>query len=78
MTEKEQLAQSLAGAGCGTEAVQGICALYQAGNYPEMLRQMKKQRCVLIDAMHESQQKVDRMDYLIRRQEKQIRQEETV
>ena len=44
MTEKEHLAQGLTDAGCNEEAVDGICALYQAGNYPEMLRQMKKQR----------------------------------
>ena len=33
---------------------------------------MKKQRCKLMDAMHESQKKVDRMDYLIYHQEKQM------
>ena len=45
MTEKEHLAQGLTDAGCSKEAVDGICFLYQAGNYSEMLRQMKKQRC---------------------------------
>lgn len=73
MTETERLAQGLAGAGCGDEAAALICSLYEAGNYPEMLRQMRKQRCVLVDAMHESQRKVDRMDCLIGRQEKQMK-----
>ena len=72
MTEKEHLAQGLTDAGCSKEAVNGICSLYQAGNYSEMLRQMKKQRCILMDAMHESQKRVDRMDYLINYQEKQM------
>ncbi len=73
MTEKEHLGQGLTDAGCSEEAVRGICSLYQAGDYPEMLRQMKKQRCALVDAMHESQKRVDRMDYLIHRQEKQMK-----
>ena len=72
MTEKEHLAQGLTDAGCNEEAVDGICALYQAGNYPDMLRQMKKQRCMLMDAMHESQKKVDRMDWLIHHQKKRM------
>ena len=29
--------------------------------------------CMLIDEMHESQRKVDRMDFLIRHQEKQMK-----
>ena len=72
MTETEHLAQGLTDAGCSREAVEGICSLYQAGDYAGMLRQMRKQRCVLVDAMHESQKKVDRMDYLIHHQEKRM------
>ena len=37
------------------------------------LHQMKVQRCTLIEQMHESQRKVDRMDFLIRNQEKQMK-----
>ena len=33
--------------------------------------EQKKCRCGLIDEMHESQRKVDRMDYLIRKAEKE-------
>ena len=50
-----------------------ISTLYETGSYDEMLHQMKVQRCVLIDEMHESQRKVDRMDFLIRNQEKQMK-----
>lgn len=73
MTEKEYLTQGLSDAGCSEAVAEAICSLYEAGNYQEMLRQMKKQRCELMDAMHESQKKVDRMDYLIYRQEKQMK-----
>ena len=70
---KEQLIQGLSDAGCSTETAERIGSLYEAGSYREMLHQMKVQRCVLIDAMHESQRKVDRMDFLIRNQEKQMK-----
>ena len=74
MRVKEQLMQGLFDAGCCKEAAERIGILYEAGSYSEVLHQMKKQRCVLIEQMHESQRKVDRMDFLIRDQEKQMKQ----
>ena len=73
MMEKEQLLQGLSDAGCSEEARDRICTLLEAGNDQEMLRQMKKQRCELVDEMHECQRRVDRMDYLIHAQEKQMK-----
>ncbi len=73
MPETEQLMQGLKDSGCTEEAAAKICALCSAGDYEAMLHQMKKQRCVLMEEMHESQKKVDRMDYLIHMQEKQIK-----
>ena len=71
MSEKKQLIQGLSDAGCSTETAERINRLCEAGCYDEALHQMKVQRCVLIEAMHESQRRVDRMDFLIRNQEKQ-------
>ena len=34
---------------------------------------MRLQRCELVDEMHKSQRKVDRMDYLIHAQEKRMK-----
>ena len=73
--EREQLRQNLADAGCSAASAGKICALYEAGRYNEMLHQLKLQRCTLLDEMHESQRKVDRMDYLIRRQEKRLKKQ---
>ena len=73
MGAKEQLIEGLSDAGCSMEAAERIGRLYEAGNYPEMLHQMKAQRCDLIDEMHRSQRRVDRMDFLIRNQEKQMK-----
>ncbi len=72
MSVKEQLIQGLSDAGCSTETAERIGTLYECGSFDEMLHQMKVQRCVLIDAMHESQRRVDRMDFLIRNQERQM------
>ena len=73
MNVKERLIQELSEAGCSKETAKRIGTLYEAGSYDEVLHQMKVQRCVLIDEMHESQRKVDRMDFLIRHQEKQMK-----
>ncbi len=73
MDVKEQLIQGLSDAGCNEETAQRIVALYESGSYDEVLHQMRVQRCALIDEMHESQRRVDRMDYLIRNQEKQMK-----
>ncbi len=72
MSAKEQLMQGLTDAGCNADTAAMIASLYESGSYGEMLHQMRKQRCELIDRMHESQRRVDRMDFLIRNQERQI------
>ena len=73
MSEKEQLIQGLSDAGCNEEAAERISRLFEAGSYDEDLHQMKVQQCTLVEQMHESQRKVDYMDFLIRKQEKQIK-----
>ena len=70
MSGEDTRIQALRDAGCSREAAERILLLQEAGNSGEALRQMKKQRCLLIERMHESQRKVDRMDLLIRDQEK--------
>ena len=73
MTDKEQLMQGLSDAGCDAAACAAIGSLFEAGNTREMLRRMRMQRCALVEKMHESQRKVDRMDYLIHAQEKRMK-----
>ena len=72
MPESEQLMQGLKDSGCTDEAAK-ICSLCRTGDYEAMLHQMKMQRCVLVEKMHESQKKVDRLDYLIHMQEKRMK-----
>ncbi len=73
MNVKEQLMQGLSDAGCSKEASERIGILFETGRYSEVLHQMKKQRCMLIEQMHESQRRVDRIDFLIRNQEKHMK-----
>lgn len=73
MTEKEQLMQGLLDAGCDATACAAIGSLFEAGYTSEVLRRMRLQRCELVDEMHRSQRKVDRMDYLIHTQEKRMK-----
>ena len=73
MTETERLMQGLSDAGCSETVSALICSLFERGSYKEMLHQMKKQRCELIDEMHNSQRRVDRMDYLIHAQENRMK-----
>ena len=50
----------------------GLAKLFfETGQNSEWIGYLKKCRCSLMDEMHESQRRVDRMDYLIRRTEKE-------
>ena len=73
MSEAEHLMQGLKDSGCTDETTAKICSLCSTGDYEAMLHQMKMQRCVLVEKMHESQKKVDRLDYLIHMQEKRMK-----
>ncbi|MBR1773761.1 MAG: hypothetical protein IJ749_07650 [Eubacterium sp.] len=57
----------------GCESSQGELAerLYEEGQMQELIKCLKKCRCSLVDEMHESQRKVDRIDLIIRLAEKE-------
>ena len=53
-------------AGMSQDAVTKAMELYQSDARDELVRFLRLQRCELVEEMHESQRKLDRMDYLIR------------
>ena len=53
-------------AGMSRDAVTKAIELYQSDARDELVRFLRLQRCELVEEMHESQRRVDRMDYLIR------------
>ena len=65
--------ENLIDAGCSEDSAQAVERLYRAGQLGDALRQMKVLRCGLMDQLHQSQRKVDCLDYLIRQTEKEIK-----
>ena len=68
--ELKAMLENLADAGCTKHDAEIAEELYKNGQADELILFLKKCRCSLMDEMHESQRKVDRMDYLIRRAER--------
>ena len=62
----ETLKNCMEDAGMSHEAVTKAIELYQRDARDELVRFLRLQRCELVEEMHESQCRVDRMDYLIR------------
>ena len=72
-----RLKQNLSDAGCFGETAEDIIRMCEAGNIADALRMMKKDRCRLMDELHESGRKVDCLDFLIRNTEKEMKQADT-
>ena len=48
--------------------------LCRAGRLEELRKALRKQRCALMDELHESQRKVDRIDTVIRQIEQELKE----
>ena len=70
----KRLKQTLSDAGCSSEASGDIIRMCEAGNMEGAIRIMKKDRCRLMDELHESGRKVDCLDFLIRTTKKEMKQ----
>lgn len=67
---KETLKACMEDAGMSQNAIAKAIVLYESDAHDELVRFLRVQRCELVDEMHESQRRVDRMDYLIRQSKK--------
>ena len=65
------LRQNLIDAGCGTDAVQTCMALAQERKTAELIRVLSRHRRMLLDSLHQSEQRIDCLDYLVYTLEKQ-------
>lgn len=70
----EQMKISLADAGCSNSEAGEIIRMCENGSIENALHLMRKNRCTLMDELHESGRKVDCLDLLIRRMEKEMKQ----
>ena len=65
--------EDLLGAGCGEEDAAAVERLCQSGELAGALHELKVLRCGLMEELHQSQRRVDCLDYLIRQTEKEIK-----
>ncbi len=66
----DEIAGNLMDAGCDAAHITEIGRLYEKGEIALVLRKLRRCRCELMDDLHESQKKVDCLDFLIRKIEK--------
>ena len=69
----EEILANLGDAGCGTEELKKAAQLYEAGDAEALIRHFRKCRCRRMEELHQTQRKVDCLDFLIRRTAKAIR-----
>ena len=74
MQDEQNIIQNLRDSGCGEETVTRIYGMYQAGQIDDAIRSLRSFRCGLMDELHESQSKVDCLDFLVHRLQKEAKQ----
>ena len=72
--EWQELNEQLIGLKMETAEIKLSKRLLEKGCKEEFLHLLRKHRCGLVDDMHETQRRVDRIDSLIRRTEKESKQ----
>ena len=73
MGQENAIKCNLMDAGCSDESASFVNGLVQTGRLTDALHEMKVIRCDLMDALHQSQRKVDCLDYLKKKKKKEIR-----
>jgi hypothetical protein len=73
MKDEEAVKHNLLDAGCREQTAGFVQQLFLAGRLSDALHEMKAFRCDLMEVLHQSQRRVDCLDYLIRQTEKEIR-----
>ena len=68
------LRENLKDAGCGPELIRRCEALTRSEKQGELMRLLASHRRTLLDAVHENERRIDCLDYLIYRMEKQNNQ----
>ncbi len=71
--DEDNLKRILVDAGCLMENIERILKNFEAGHRDDMLKLIKKERTRAMDEYHESGRKVDRMDFVIRNLEKEMK-----
>ena len=67
----EEFIACLRDAGCREELTAELCRLFAAGDKAALTVKLRRHRCTLLDALHESQRQVDCLDFLLQKLAKQ-------
>lgn len=59
------LRQNLVDAGCGPEIVRQCMALARRRDQAELMRVLSRHRRTLLDTLHQSEKRIDCLDYLV-------------
>ncbi len=51
--------------------IEEVLRLYGSGQVQHVIKTLRKHRCSLMDSLHESQERVDCLDFLVWRMEKE-------
>ncbi len=70
--ESESVRACLEDIGCSPDQICQITACVEADQLAEARQRMRRLRCGLMDAMHESQRRLDQLDWLIRTTESRM------
>lgn len=66
-----KILENLSDMGCDDKQIFFMKKMYEEGDTETLLRDLRKCRCHLMDELHESQKKLDNMDFLIRQIQKE-------
>ena len=67
MEDRSLLRSRMTDAGCDERSIAKAEALLAAGAREELIRCLRRCRCEQLEALHEKQKQLDRLDLLIRR-----------
>ena len=67
MDERASQRSHMEAAGCEENSIRRAEALFAAGAREELIRCLRSCRCEQLDALHEKQRQLDRLDLLIRK-----------
>ena len=65
-TDIETILINMYDAGCSCADIERVRKLHEAGFDDDIVRCLRRCRCDLIEEVHRSQRKIDRLDHLIR------------
>ncbi len=71
-----ELILNLKDADCDPDEIMELCLLYESKDFRTVTAKLRRHRCKLMDRLHECQEKVDCLDFLLRKIHKASKEKE--